>query len=168
MFFGLSAAFRDAPTINFHTQRGLYGSLPLPAGRAIYTHGHLLFSRELGNPGTTVKTRILSDAVMRFNNGEREKGLDPAKLILLGHTHSHFHFTTPDGVQVYNVPSLSGIDSYAASLGINHNLVAQLVFECTEKYIFGDSRLIHLQQADALEELDKIIPVYQRDLIWKK
>jgi hypothetical protein len=168
VLYACSAAFRDTKTVNFFTQRGIYGSVKLPAGRMLYTHGHLLFSKDLGNPGTRVNTRGLSDAVMRFNNGEREKKQEPAKLILLGHTHSHFHFTTPDGIQVYNVPSLSGVDSYAASLGINHNLVAQLVFECTEKYIFGDSRLIHLQTADSREDMEKIIPAYSRELVWKK
>lgn len=168
ILYAVSAAFRNAKSVNFHTQKGIYGSIDLPAGRMIYTHGHLLFSKEMGNPGTQLKTKVLSDAVMRFNNGEREKGLQPAKLVLTGHTHAHAYFTTPDGVQIYNVPSLSGVDSYAASLGINHNLVAQLVFESTEKYIFGDSRLIHLQSADKNKELDELIPPYDRELVWRK
>jgi len=33
--------------------------------------------------------------------------------VLFGHTHSYAHFITNDGVEIYNAPSLSGLDAYA-------------------------------------------------------
>lgn len=168
IFYALSAAFRQIPSIQFHVSKTIYNDVYLPAGRLVFSHGHLLFSRELGNPGTAINVKNLSNAVMRFNNGEKGKGKAPAKIILLGHTHSLFYLTTPDGVQIYNAPSMSGVDPYALSLGIHHNLTAQLVFESTDKYILGDSRLVHVQEADSQPNLDTFIPIYKGDLKWVK
>lgn len=165
-YFALSAAFRNTPNVSFQMGHSLYETIDLPAGRLLFAHGDLLFSKQLGNPGTVVNAKALGDAVMRFNNGEKAKGNQPASVVLLGHTHAHFHITTQDGTQIYNPPSLSGVDSYAFHLGINHNLVAQLMFESTDKYIFGDSRLVRVQEADSMTELDKLIPIYNRELKW--
>lgn len=167
ILYALSAAHKNTKNVKFKTTKTLYQDVDLPAGRAIMTHGDILFSKALGNPGSSINTKSLSDSIMRFNNGEVEKGKEPVKLILLGHTHAHMHITTNDGVQVYNAPSLSGVDSYAFSLGINHNLTAQLLFESTDQHIFGDSRLLHVSEADNNSAYDKIIPVYDYKLTWE-
>jgi hypothetical protein len=87
--------------------------------------------------------------------------------VFLGHTHCHAYFTTNDGVKVYNPPSLSGVDSYAHHLNINHNLVGQLVLESTKDFILGDNRLIEVGKADDDASLDAVIPTYKEDLKWK-
>lgn len=91
-----------------------------------------------------------------------------SKILVTQNTHCHFHITTKSGVQIYNAPSLSGLDSYALSIGVQNSLSAQVVFESTEKYIIGDSRLIHVQEADYNPEYDKIIPPYELELVYKK
>lgn len=164
IFYALSVAHRDTKNVKFIATSGLFQEFILPAGRAMFTHGHLLFSKTLGNPGTIINTKGLSDTILRFNNGEELKGKQKFKLILTGHTHSFMHIRTPDNVQVYNAPSLSGVDSYAHYLGINHNFVGQVVFESTDKYIFGDSRLVILNEADNNGNLDSLIPVYNYKL----
>ena len=167
LFYALSVAFKNHKDIEFIASKGLYQDIYLPAGRAIATHGHILFSKQLGNPGSSINTRGLSDAIMRFNAGETERKKKRVELILLGHTHSNVSFTTNDGVRIYNAPSMSGIDSYAHSLGLNHNLIGQILFESTPTHLFGDSRLVMLQEADKDKELDKIISPYEKTLVSK-
>lgn len=167
VFYALTAAFRTNPRVTFHTTKTTYGSIDLPAGRVIFAHGHILFSKELGNPGTQIKAKQLSDTTMRFNTGEIAQGRKRGMLFLFGHTHVGFSMTTPDGVLVHNVPSLSGIDPFASSLTINHNLTQQLIFESTARHIFGDSRQVNVAEADKDASLDKIIPLYNYELVWK-
>ncbi len=168
IFYAVSAAHRQTKNVEFIAGHTLYQDVNLPAGRAAFTHGHLLFSRQLGNPGTNVNSKGLGTAISDFNQSQLRMGNEEIKLWLFGHTHCHFHITTRSGVQVYNAPSLSGIDSYAYSLGIVDNLTAQVVFESTEDYIMGDVRLIHVSEADKNKEMDKVINPYKKELVYKK
>lgn len=167
VYYALSAAFRNNKRINFNFSRTLFGTIDLPAGRLIYTHGHLLFSKSLGNPGSQIKVKNLSDSIMRFNSGEVAKGNPAAKMVLVGHTHVSFSLVTSDGVRVVNAPSLSGVDPYAQSLDINNNLTEQLIFESTPSHIFGDNRYINVSEADNNNKLDTIIPLFNNDIVWK-
>lgn len=164
MFYSLSVAFKQYKNVKFNFPKTPYLFMNLPAGRAMVCHGHNMFSRQLGNPGTSINVKSLSSAIREFNAGEQLKGRDPIKLILFGHTHTYAHFITIDGVEVYVAPSLSGIDSFAHQLTINTNFIGQVVFESTKDFILGDSRLIRLKSADDNKELDEIIPIYKNEL----
>lgn len=168
IFYAISAAHKDTKNVEFITGKTLYQDFQLPAGRAIFTHGHIMFSKEMGNPGTSLNTKALSGAISDFNSSEIRQGRHPARLVLAGHSHCHAHVTTRDGTQFYNAPSLSGIDSFAYSIGINHNLTAQVMFESTKDYIIGDSRLLHVQKADNDPKYDQIIKPYEKELVFKK
>lgn len=168
IFYALSTAFRNSKQITFNFPKTAYGFINLPAGRAMYAHGDHIFSSALGNPGKSINIKGMTDAVRLFNAGEISKGIAPIKLLLLGHVHTYAHFITSDGVEVYVSPSLVGLDAFAHSLTINNNFMAQPIFESTPNFILGDSRLIRLNTADADEELDKIIPVYSKELKWGK
>ena len=168
LFFALSTAFKDSPRIKFNFPKTPYAMIDTIGGRIMAVHGDTVFSSQIGNPGNTLNIKGLSDAINRFNAGEMRKGNPPIKMVIIGHTHVEVSFTTFDNIKVYNAPSLSGIDAYAMNLGINSNLVGQIMFETTEKDIFGDSRLIKVDRGDSLKELDKIIPIYKRNLKWDK
>lgn len=168
IFYAISSTHKDTKNVEFVASHTLYQDFYLPAGRAAFTHGHLMFSRALGNPGTSVNNKSLDIAISDFNLSQRRMGNDDVKLFLFGHTHCHFHITTKSGTQVYNAPSLSGIDSYAYSIGINHNLTAQVIFESTEKYIIGDARLVHVNEADNNKDMDKIIKPFNKELVYVK
>jgi len=168
VYFALSAMFKDQPNVKFDFPKNLYGAVDLPNGRIIYTHGDTMFSSELGNPGKSLNTKSLGDSLSRFNSGEIDKNNPKAKMFLFGHVHSHAEFTAFDGTKVMIAPSLSGVDSFAASLAINHNQIGQLLFESTSEYIAGDKRLIELLKADKDESLDKIIPIFKNKLSWMK
>lgn len=164
MFYSLSVAFKQYKNVKFNFPKTPYLFMNLPAGRAMVCHGHNMFSKQLGNPGTSINVKSLSSAIREFNAGEQLKGRDPIKLVLFGHTHTYAHFITIDGVEVYVAPSLSGIDSFAHQLTINTNFIGQVVFESTKDFILGDSRLIRLKSADNNKELDEIIPIYKNEL----
>jgi len=168
IFYALSAMFSNNKQISFNFPKTPYGFIDLPAGRAMYVHGDHIFSKYLGNPGTTINVKSLSSAIKDFNAGEVAQGRKAVKLILFAHVHCYAHFITNDGVEVYISPSLSGLDQFAHSLTINNNFVAQPVFESTKEYIMGDSRLIRLNNADKDATLDKIIPEYKKELKWQK
>lgn len=168
LYYALSVAFRDNPRIKFHFPKTPYVYIDTIGGRIMAVHGDTVFSAQIGNPGNNLNIKSLSDAINRFNAGEITNKHAPIKMVLIGHTHVEVSFTTFDGIKVYNAPSLSGIDAYAANLSINSNLVGQILFEVTERDIFGDSRLIRVDRGDTLKELDKIIPIYKRDLRWDK
>lgn len=167
-FYSLSAIFNLNNRVEFNFPKTPYAFANLAGGRAMIAHGDVIFSRALGNPGTTINVKSLSEEIRKFNAGEIARGKDPVKLVLFGHTHSFAHFITQDGVEVYNAPSLSGVDGYAHSLNINTNFVGQLVFESTKDFILGDHRLIRVNKADNNNELDKLIPTFERDLKWRK
>lgn len=168
VYYALSAMFQSDNSINFNFSKGLYVDAMLPAGRLLITHGDVLFSKQLGNPGTTINVKTLGEAISKFNAGEVAMGKEKIKMILFGHTHVFANFNTFDGVNVYIAPSLSGIDAFAASLAINHNNIGQVIFESTEDYMFGDARLVSLLEADKDKSLDEIIPIYDRGLKWQK
>jgi predicted phosphodiesterase len=123
-------------------------------------HGHTIFSKQLGSTGTSINVKGLSDSINRWNTGEVAMGRPKANLVIFGHTHCHAEFTTFDGVRVLVSPSMSGLDNYAYSLGINTNQAAQPIFESTKNHIYGDSRLVNVLLADKDTTLDKIIPTY--------
>lgn len=168
VFYALSTAFKSNPRATFNFPKTPYGFFNLPGGRALIAHGDVLFTRSLGNPGTTINVKSLSDEIRKFNAGETAQGRDPVKLVIFGHTHSFAHFVTSDGVEIYNAPSLSGTDGFAHSLNINTNFIGQVVFESTKEFILGDHRLIRVNKADNNKELDKLIPTFERELSCKK
>lgn len=168
VYYALSAAFRNEKNISFNFPKGLHIDVKLPGGRAVFAHGDTMFSKQLGNPGTNINVKGLSDVINRWNQAEISKGNKPATLFVFGHTHFYCNFRTFDGIQVLILPCLSGIDPYAHSLALNHNNADQGVFESTPGYNLGDLRLVDLLKADNNVELDKIIPVYDRSLQWRK
>lgn len=169
IFYSLSTAFRNSDHIGFNFTKGLHLNIDLPAGRALITHGDTLFSRALGNPGTSLNVKTLSNAIREWNAGEIAKGRPPVKLVMFGHVHTMAHFITSDGVEVYIAPSLSGTDGYShGGFNANTNLIAQVVFESTPKFIMGDTRLVRLNGADNNSDYDQLIPIYKNSLKWSK
>lgn len=167
-FFAVSAAFRGNKRVSFNIPKSPTGSIQLPGGRALITHGDTVFSKQIGNPGGNINVNGIGNKIREWNAGEVAKGLSPYKLVLVGHTHVKANFDTQEGVEVYIAPSLSGTDGYAhGAVSINHNNAGQLIFESTPKHILGDSRLIRVTEADNDATLDDIIPMFNRSLNWE-
>lgn len=167
-YFALSSVFRDNKRVDFNFPKTPYAFIDLPGGRTMVAHGDVVFSKQLGNPGTNINVKGLSEEIRKFNSNEVARGKAPIKLVLFGHTHCMAHFITSDGVEVYNAPSLSGVDGYAHSLNINNNFIGQVVFESTKDFVLGDHRLVRVNKADNDKTLDAIIPPFKRELAWSK
>ena len=166
VYYSLSAMFKDQKNVKFNFPKSLYGAIDLPGGRIAFTHGDTMFSSVLGNPSKRLNTSALSDALSRFNSGELDRNNSKIKMFLFGHVHSHAELTTFDGTRVLIAPSLSGVDSFASSLAINHNQVGQIMFESTKEHLIGDKRLVELVEADINTSLDSIIPIFNNELSW--
>lgn len=164
IYYSLSTIFKADKNVNFFIPKTPYGFIDLPAGRLMYLHGDGLWNKQIGNPGKSVNIGTISSAIREFNAGEISKGNKPVSMVLIGHTHGHANFQTSDGVEVCIAPSLCGVNGFAHMLNINHNLIAQVVFESTKDFIFGDSRLIRLNKADNDKSLDSVIPLYNKQL----
>lgn len=168
-FYAMSAIFAKESRLKFFAPKTSYGFIDLPAGRLMYTHGETMFSKALGNVGKSINVEKLTNDIRDFNAGEIAKGNKPIKMLLLAHVHVYGHFVTKDGVEVVVVSSLIGADGFShVVLGQNHSMTAQILFESTKDFIFGDSRLIRLGKADNDSSLDSIIPTYKRELTWQK
>lgn len=167
VYYALSAMYRNHKNIKFNFPKTPYAMVDLPAGRAMVVHGDTVFSSALGNVGRVAQVEKLSNAIHKFNLGEISRGNPAIKMVLIGHVHFGLNFVTHDDVVVYIAPSLSGVDPYAHSLGINSNIIGQVILETTKDYIFGDSRLVRVQAADNDPSLDDIIPIYNNELSYR-
>lgn len=168
IYYALSVAFRDNPRITFNLPKTPYLFLDLLGHRCMAAHGDTLFSKALGNPGSSINVKSLGNEIRKFNSGETLKGNKPVSLVLFGHVHTYAHFSTEDGIEVYVAPSLSGVDAYAHTLNVNVNNVAQVIFESTEDYVMGDARLVDVASADNDKRYDQVISPFKRDLKYKK
>ncbi len=166
LYYGLSVAFRKYPNVSFNVPKTSYGFIDLPGGRCMYTHGDTMFSSQINGSSKTLSVQSFSDAMHRFSAGEISKGKKKIDLLLMGHVHFFNHFITHDNVEIYIAPSLLGLDSFAHSLTINNNFAGQVIFESTPDFILGDSRLIRVNRGDKDKSLDKIIPIYKKELKW--
>ncbi len=164
IYYSLSTIFKANQMVKFTVPKTPYGFIDLPGGRLMYLHGDGLWNKQLGSVGKTINVASVNSAIREFNAGEVAKGNDPVKMVLVGHTHSYAHWLSPDGTEICIAPSLCGPNGFAHMLNINNNLIAQIVFESTRDFIFGDSRLIRLNSADKDSTLDSIIPQYNKDL----
>ncbi len=164
VYYALSNVFKKNKNIVFTVPKTPYGFINLPGGRLMYLHGDGIMNKQLGNPGKSINVGSVSAAIREFNSGEIAKGNDPIKMVLAGHTHGYTHFLSSDGVEVCVAPSLCGVNGFAHMLNINSNLIAQIVFESTTQFIFGDSRLVRVNAADKDSNLDSIIPQYIKEL----
>lgn len=167
-YYALSAIFKDFDNMIFHNPKGLDTRIKLPAGDLMVTHGDTLFSKQIGSISSSVNVKNISDAIARFNAGAVASGQEKVAMVMMGHVHTYLSTCTYDGARILISPSMSGIDSFAKSLAINYNMVGQVIFESVENYIMGDLRLVDLSGVDELLELDNIIPIFNRDLQWKK
>lgn len=168
IFYALSVAHSKTSNVEFLTTKDIYQDIQLPSGRAIMSHGHLMFAKQIGNPGTSINVKGLGTAIGDWNASQRRMGKEEAKLVLLGHSHVMYNVITKDNVHVYGAPSLCGIDSYAYSIGVTNNCVGQVLFESTNDYIMGDTRLVMVNEADKDASMDKVITPYKYELTYRK
>lgn len=165
VFYALSAAFKGR--IKFHLPKTQYVMIDTIGGRLLGAHADTNFSA-IGQPGSAINTKKLSYQIETFNAGEVKAGNPPIKGIILGHVHNELQLKTQNGIEVLVNSTMSGLDPYAASLTINQSLPSQTIIESCKSYAIGDIRRVRFNEGiDLNKELDKIVPVYSRELVFK-
>ena len=81
--------------------------------------------------------------------------------IVCGHVHVSTVQETDSGTMLLINGTMSGLDSFAQSLGIFSTNATQTLFEVTPGYAVGDIRLIRLRKADSMIEMDKVIETFK-------
>ena len=165
MLYALSVAF--AGRVKFTIPKTPYVMIDTIGGRVIGAHGDTTFS-SIGNPGSSISMTKLTHQIESFNQAEINAGNPPIQGVIVGHVHQKLEARTQNGIDVIVNPSLSGKDPFAGSLTINSSLQGQTLIESTKHYAIGDTRVVYFdKKVDQNSKLDKIIPVYGRELSFK-
>ena len=118
------------------------------------THGDTVI-----NPGNPSKNIVVSNVRRQINeiNATAAHG-KRYNLFACGHVHTASQTHLPGNCVFLTNGALVPPDSYAVSLGIMDSTCGMWLFETTEKYVFGDSRLIIVNSQDDLDaSLDCLI-----------
>lgn len=162
IFYALSVNFKGK--VKFNLPKTQHVFIDTIGGRLVGAHADTSFS-SIGQPGSSINTKALSHQIETFNSGEIKAGNPAIKGVILGHVHNELQLKTQNGIEVLVNSCLSGLDPYAASLTINSSIPSQTIIESTKKYAIGDVRRVRFEEnVDDNKDLDKIIPVYNREL----
>ncbi len=115
-----------------------------------------------GNPGSSIGVKSMREQINNLNSSEIVPRGKKLAAVCVGHSHSSVVHITDEGTALIMNGCLSGLDTFAQSLGIFGNTPSQTMFESTEAHALGDVRIIQLKQADKQTNLDKIIIPYIR------
>lgn len=154
LYIALEYALKDHENIEFETPVTPYALIEVLNHKYFITHGDTVLN--VGNPGKNISTEQLKNKV-----NDLISGLGHIDAVLVGHVHVPCYTTLNNGTDLVINGSLSGIDPFCQSIGLFKNNPCQVMFEATEEYPVGDVRVVRLQCADELEELDKIIQPFE-------
>jgi hypothetical protein len=118
--------------------------------RIAMLHGDTILN--VGNPGNSLNIKKIKDEV-----NDLISGLGRIDMVLVGHVHVPLFTTLENGVHLGVNGCMSGVDSFAFSIGITKSNPTQQFFEITDKFLLGDMRFVYLNNADSDVEMDKII-----------
>lgn len=161
--FGLSMKFASDPDVIFEVTRAPVSDVMIQGHRIYATHGDTVF--ETGNVGRSINIGKIEGQIARVNMEAAHQGEKQFEMFCTGHVHHPLLTHVGPGVQVVINGCLVGTDTFAnAGAGIHSNTPAQVLWECTKKFVQGDVRQIYVKYADNKPEFDKIIVPYQHEL----
>jgi len=113
-----------------------------------------------GVVGKSVNMEKIQTFVCSLNSDRAMQGLPPIEGLIVGHYHVPTMSISPQGVTVVVNGAMVPPNAFAKSIGIHGAKGAgQWIFETTESYPIGDTRLVRFdERVDENEELDQIIP----------
>lgn len=154
LYVALRHALKDHKNVTVEIPTTPYALIDVLGHKYFITHGDTVLT--VGNVGKTVSTDSIKNRV-----NDLISGLGPIDVVLVGHVHVPLYTTLNNGTELVINGTMSGIDSFAQSIGIVNNMPCQVMFEATEKYAVGDVRFVKMIEADDMEELDKIITPFE-------
>jgi len=110
----------------------------------------------IGYPGKSINVETAKNKI-----NDLKEGLGHIDVVLAGHVHVDTKQVLINGTTLLTNGSMSGIDPFALSIGITKSLPTQQLFEVTKEHPVGDLRSIHLNQADKIKSLDKIVEPFK-------
>lgn len=155
IYLGLQQAFRAEPRVRFHVPRSGLATYTTPGGHLIgASHGDT--APTIANLGKSINVERIEGKLNRIEtSGVYDR---PFGAYLFGHWHTPATIMLPQGTTVVVNGSLIGGASYSQhGCGILDPMPAQVIFESAEHYPFGDSRIVHLRDADGRGDLDEIL-----------
>lgn len=162
IYFALSLLFKGK--VKFNIPKSQFFFINTIGGRIMGVHGDTVFSA-IGNPGKSINTAALTHQIESFNAGEIKKGNSPIACVIGGHVHVKMEMSTQNGIEVVTNASLSGIDAYCNSISLNYSKPSQTIIESTKRFAKGDVRRVEFDKSvDEDSKLDKIIPIYDKEL----
>lgn len=151
----LRQTLKPHTNIIFDMPESPYALVGIQGHNFMVTHGDTVFST--GNVGKSIATESIKNKINDFNSG-LDKDID---VIVMGHVHIPTFQTLNNGCELVINGSLSGLDEFAQSIGLNKNIPTQQMFEVTPKFAVGDMRFVRVSGADKMKELDSIIEPFK-------
>lgn len=150
LHIALKESLKKYKNVEFEIPKTPYAITDILGHKYLVTHGDTFMN--VGNIGKSVSIESIKNKV-----NDLITGLGKIDVVVVGHVHVFLYTVLANNTKLVINSSLSGIDSFAQSLGIVNNDPGQQLFEVTEKHAVGDIRFIHLKEADKMDELDSII-----------
>lgn len=159
IYVALREIFKDKyDNVEFIIPECPYAIVDIQGHKFLITHGDTVIN--VGNPGKNLNMKSINEQINKVNS-QLIKGDENFAAIVVGHVHVPTVQETEGGTMLLINGTLSGLDSYAQSLGIFSKNATQTLFEVVPGYAVGDIRLIRLRDADEIEPLDEIIEPFK-------
>jgi UDP-2,3-diacylglucosamine pyrophosphatase LpxH len=146
----LKAALKEYRNVSFEIPETPYALIAILGHKFLITHSDTFLT--VGRVGKTISTDSIKNKI-----NDLVTGLGKIDVVVVGHIHTASYTSLDNGTQLVSNGCMSGIDSFAQSIGIVHNDPIQQMFEVTEKHPVGDIRFVRLLEADKMPELESII-----------
>lgn len=140
--------------VEFEIPECPYAITTIQGHKFMITHGDTVIN--VGNPGRNLNMKSINEQINKANS-QLIPGDENFAAIVVGHVHVSTVQETDSGTMLLINGTLSGLDSYAHSLGIFSKNATQQIFEVVPGHAVGDMRMIRLKVADNMEEMDKIV-----------
>lgn len=144
VYYSVKMACADLSNVKFEIGYKPYYDCKIFDHWMFMTHGDTVINP--GNPSKSINVTNVRKQINEINAtapaGKRYN------LFACGHIHTASQTHLPGKCVFLTNGALVPPDSYAISLGIMDSTCGMWLFETTEKYVFGDSRLIIVDEAD--------------------
>lgn len=151
IYIALREILSQNKNVSFELVKTPYTMFDVQGHTFFATHGDTVL--RIGNVSRTISMQKIKNEINDIQIG-LDKRID---VLMVGHVHKQTFQTLDSGTEVLVNGCLSGVDSFAQSIGIFSNNPAQQIFEVTKDFAVGDVRFVRVKHADNDTKLDKII-----------
>lgn len=151
IYLALREILKSHSNVKVHLSKTPYALFAVHGHTFFATHGDTVL--KMGNVSKTISMQKIKNEVNDIQVGLGKK----IDVLMVGHVHKQTFQTLDNGTEVLVNGCLSGVDSFAQSIGIFSNNPAQQIFEVTEDFAVGDVRFVRVKHADNDKKLDNII-----------